>query len=177
MSAIDVVAIPAAVNYVTFDNLNLGRSSQQVVGRLLRFWDAKNVKKDGEFMGIVLLLLDEKLSMASSQQTGPTTTVTCYRRVSYSIARCTKLYKITDHPFVIRFLPATTITKIAPEKFMLRKVDHLQELANTNLELQDVVGQIRYVQGSNLMDPTFTQRLVIRFLMDSSVKCLLITLG
>uniref|UniRef100_M4E6X0 Uncharacterized protein n=1 Tax=Brassica campestris TaxID=3711 RepID=M4E6X0_BRACM len=45
-----------------FDGLRLGRSAQFVVGRLLRFWDSKNIKKQGEFMGITLLLLDEKVS-------------------------------------------------------------------------------------------------------------------
>ena len=45
-----------------FDGLRLGRSAQFVVGRLLCFWDSKNIKKQGEFMGITLLLLDEKVS-------------------------------------------------------------------------------------------------------------------
>ena len=52
------------------------------------------------------------------------------------------MYKITDHPFVIRFIPQTTIDEVvanAPvinvEKFMIRKFDPLQALANTNLEL------------------------------------------
>lgn len=31
-----------------------------IVVRLLRFWDSKNNKKHGEFMGITLFLLDEK---------------------------------------------------------------------------------------------------------------------
>ncbi|XP_019091773.1 PREDICTED: DExH-box ATP-dependent RNA helicase DExH6 isoform X2 [Camelina sativa] len=43
MSDVDVVAILPEVNYVSFDGLSLGRSSQQVVGRLLRFWDSNRV--------------------------------------------------------------------------------------------------------------------------------------
>jgi len=62
VAAVDVVAIPSETNYVAFDALRLGRFTQQVVGRLLRFWDARNIKKDGQFMGIVLLLLDEKVN-------------------------------------------------------------------------------------------------------------------
>ena len=60
----------------------------------------------------------------------------------FEVARCTKMYKITDNPFVIWFLPQTTIDEVlvnAPiinlQKFMLRKFEHLQALANTNLEL------------------------------------------
>jgi len=51
VAAVDVVAIPSETNYVAFDALRLGRFTQQVVGRLLRFWDARNIKKDGQFHG------------------------------------------------------------------------------------------------------------------------------
>ena len=49
------------VAHSAFDALRLGRSAQFIVGRLLRFWDSKNIKKHGEFMGITQLLLDEKV--------------------------------------------------------------------------------------------------------------------
>ncbi|KAH0930709.1 hypothetical protein HID58_016436 [Brassica napus] len=44
-----------------FDALRLGRSSQFIVAWLLRFWDSENIKKYGKFMGITLLLFDEKI--------------------------------------------------------------------------------------------------------------------
>lgn len=60
----------------------------------------------------------------------------------FDVGRCTNLYNIIDHPFVICFLPATIIVHVADgeptierEKFMLPKLDHLQALANANLEL------------------------------------------
>ncbi|KFK43723.1 hypothetical protein AALP_AA1G164500 [Arabis alpina] len=171
MASVDVVAIPSQANYGTFDDLRLGRSSQQIVSRLLRFWDAHNIKKDGQFLGIVLLLLDEKSSTIHGFI--PAARANDYRDVlhewlifqvgSFEVARCTNLYKITDHPFVFRFLLDTKIhalTDVGPsiekEKFMLRKHDHLQALSNTNLELP----------GANLDDPTSTQRLIISFQMD-----------
>uniref|UniRef100_M4FIJ0 Uncharacterized protein n=2 Tax=Brassica TaxID=3705 RepID=M4FIJ0_BRACM len=43
-----------------FDALRLGRSSQFIVAWLLRLWDSENIKKYGKFMGITLLLFDEK---------------------------------------------------------------------------------------------------------------------
>ncbi|CAH8253165.1 unnamed protein product [Arabidopsis lyrata] len=121
MAEVDVVAIPAQTDYSTFDDLRLGRSSQDVVGRLLRFWDApvrasqfRNVLQEGRIFCVG----------------------------GFEVGRCTNLYKITDNPFVIRFLPSTTIVEvnhvgatIEREKFMLRKGDHLQALANINLEL------------------------------------------
>ncbi|KAH0924895.1 hypothetical protein HID58_017151 [Brassica napus] len=52
----------AVLAHSAFDALRLRRSAQFIVGRLLRFWDSKNIKKQGEFMGITLLLLDEKVN-------------------------------------------------------------------------------------------------------------------
>ncbi|EOA18266.1 hypothetical protein CARUB_v10006759mg [Capsella rubella] len=121
MAAIDVVAIPATSDYSTFDDLRLGRSSQQVVGRLLRFWDARNILKNGEFMGIVALLLDEKCSVIhcfipaarASQFRNVLQEGVIFSVAGFEVGRCTNLYKITDHPFVIRFLPSTTIAEVA----------------------------------------------------------------
>lgn len=56
MSSSDAIVAQAA-----FDVLRLGRSAQFIVALLLRFWDSKNIKKHGEFMGVTLLLLDEKV--------------------------------------------------------------------------------------------------------------------
>ncbi|KAF8110120.1 hypothetical protein N665_0087s0001, partial [Sinapis alba] len=76
---------------------------------------------------------------------------------SFEVIRCTNMYKITDHPFVIRIIPLTTIDEVARtlivinlHKFMLQEFDHLQALATTNLVFPDVVGQISFVQGSDM---------------------------
>lgn len=45
-----------------FSDLKAGRNAQPVVARLLRFWEARNVKKGGELMGVDMLLLDEKVN-------------------------------------------------------------------------------------------------------------------
>ncbi|KAJ4872261.1 Uncharacterized protein Rs2_46076 [Raphanus sativus] len=48
-----------AVASSTFDSLCLRRTAQSVVGHLICFWDSRNINKNGEFMGITILLLDE----------------------------------------------------------------------------------------------------------------------
>ncbi|XP_018511518.1 uncharacterized protein LOC103849055 isoform X1 [Brassica rapa] len=179
MASSDVVVAHSA-----FDVLRLGRSAQFIVGRLLRFWDSKNIKKQGEFMGITLLLLDEKNSVihgfipaGRSPYYRPLLKAGSVVRVSrFEVARCTNMYKITDHPFVIRFIPQTTIDEVvanAPvinvEKFMIRKFDPLQALANTNLELPDVVGQIQSVQGSDLKDAGVMSRVTVRLMIEPMV--------
>ena len=51
----------AVVAPTSFDALRLGRSAQVIVAPLLRFWDSRNIKEQGEFMGITLLFLDEQV--------------------------------------------------------------------------------------------------------------------
>ncbi|CAF1819268.1 unnamed protein product [Brassica oleracea] len=175
---------PAVVAPALFDDLHLDRSTQFVVARLLRFWDFRNIKKQGEFMGITLLFLDEQNSVihgfipaARSGHYRPGLRSGSIVKVSgFEVARCTNMYKITDNPFVIRFLPQTTIDEVlvnAPiinlQKFMLSKFEHLRALANTNLELPDVVGMIRSVQGSDLKDATVMTRVVVRFVIEPNV--------
>ncbi|CAH8383237.1 unnamed protein product [Eruca vesicaria subsp. sativa] len=58
---------------------------------------------------------------------------------------------------------------IKSDRFMVRRYDHLQVLANTNLELPDVVGEIRSVQGSDLSNESATTRFVVRFLIEPNV--------
>ncbi|CAH8358076.1 unnamed protein product [Eruca vesicaria subsp. sativa] len=174
----------AVVSHTTFDVLQIGRSSQFVVGRLLRSWDSKNIKKQGEFMGITLLLLDEKDALIHGFI--PAAQASFYRpslldgsvvKVSrFEVSRSPTTYKITEHPFVIRFLPQTTIDQVLEnthvineQKFMLRQYDHLQALANTNIELPDVVGQIQLGQGSDLENEGVMTRVVLRFMIAPSV--------
>ena len=61
----------AVVAYSTFNSLRLHQvfpslSSQSIVGRLIRFWDTRNVHKNGEFMAITILLLDEQVLIVSN---------------------------------------------------------------------------------------------------------------
>nr|VDC69756.1 unnamed protein product [Brassica rapa] len=115
----------AVLAHSAFDALRLRRSAQFIVGRLLRFWDSKNIKKQGEFMGITLLLLDEKNSVIHVLI--PAARSPYYRPLpkAVSVVRVCRFETIIDEDAPM----------INVEKFMLRKFDPLQALANTNLEL------------------------------------------
>uniref|UniRef100_A0A0D3CHA4 Replication protein A 70 kDa DNA-binding subunit B/D first OB fold domain-containing protein n=1 Tax=Brassica oleracea var. oleracea TaxID=109376 RepID=A0A0D3CHA4_BRAOL len=111
----------SGVRHSTFESLRLGRSSQSIASGLLRFWDSLNFKKDVEFMGITVLFLDEKVNSVihefitvgpanhymSSLKAGSIVKVDCFE-----VARCSSMYKITDHPFVIRFISPTIIDEV-----------------------------------------------------------------
>ncbi|KAL0645970.1 hypothetical protein Bca4012_044261 [Brassica carinata] len=116
------------VRHPTFESLRLGHSSQSTASGLLRFWDSLNFKKDNEFMGItVILFLDEKVNYVihgfipagranhymSSLKVGSIVKVDCFE-----VVRCSNMYKITYHPFLIRFISTTIIDEVimgAPE--------------------------------------------------------------
>ncbi|KAH0885655.1 hypothetical protein HID58_061751 [Brassica napus] len=51
------------VCHSTFECLRLGRSSQSIASGFLHFWDFLNFKKDMEFVGITVLLHDEKVNV------------------------------------------------------------------------------------------------------------------
>ncbi|KAF3517609.1 hypothetical protein DY000_02062046 [Brassica cretica] len=99
-----------------------------------------NFKKDREFVGITVLVLDEKVNSLIHG--------------FIPVGRANH-----DKPS----LKAYSIVKV--DRFeVARLFDNLQVIGNTNLELPDVVGQIRSVQGSDLTKKT--TRVVIRFLID-----------
>ncbi|KAF3552515.1 hypothetical protein DY000_02007446 [Brassica cretica] len=174
----------AAVAYSTFNSLRLGRSAQSVVGRLIRFWDTHNFNKNGDFMGITILLLDEQDSVINgfipanltSQLRSSLKAGSIVRLDGFEVDRIPHMYKITEHQFVIRFISSTRIDEvfadgpvIKSDKFMVRRIDHLQVLANTNLKLSDVVGEIRSVKGSDLQNNAATSRIVVRLLIEMTV--------
>ncbi|WZZ79369.1 hypothetical protein YC2023_099941 [Brassica napus] len=88
----------------------------------------------------------------------------------FEVSRCSSMYKITDHSLLIRFISLTIIDEVitgVPEinsSVKIRLFDNLQVIANTNLELPHVVGQIPSVQGYGLTKET--TRVVIRLLID-----------
>nr|VDD60850.1 unnamed protein product [Brassica oleracea] len=146
----------------TFESLRLGRSSQSIASGFFRFWDSLNFKKEREFVGITVLFLDEKVNsvihgctpVRRANHYMPSLKAGSIVKVDrFEVSRCSSMYKITDHSFLID----QSLVKI-------RLFDNLQVIANTNLELLDVVGQIRSVQGSGLTKET--TRVVIRLLID-----------
>ncbi|KAF3561691.1 hypothetical protein DY000_02018756 [Brassica cretica] len=103
---------------------------------LLRFWDSLNFKKDNSMIHGFIPAGRANHCMPSLKA-GSIMIV-----VRFEVARCSSMYKITDHPFLIRFILPTIIDEV----------------------ITDVVGQIRSVQVSDLTKET--TRVVIRLLID-----------
>ncbi|KAF3518860.1 hypothetical protein DY000_02059635 [Brassica cretica] len=111
----------------TFESLCLGRSSQSITSGFLRLWDSLNFKKYREFVGITVLFLDEKVnsvihgftSIGRANHYRPSLKASSIVKFDhFEVARCSSMYKITDHSFLIRFISLTIIDEVitgAPE--------------------------------------------------------------
>uniref|UniRef100_A0A0D3EF07 Replication protein A 70 kDa DNA-binding subunit B/D first OB fold domain-containing protein n=1 Tax=Brassica oleracea var. oleracea TaxID=109376 RepID=A0A0D3EF07_BRAOL len=115
------------VRHSTFESLRLGRSSQSIASGVLHFWDSLNFKKDREFVGITVLFLDEKVNsvihgftpVGRANHYMPSLKADSIVKIDrYEVVRCSSMYKITDHPFLICFISLTIIDEVitgAPE--------------------------------------------------------------
>uniref|UniRef100_A0A0D3CIF2 DUF223 domain-containing protein n=1 Tax=Brassica oleracea var. oleracea TaxID=109376 RepID=A0A0D3CIF2_BRAOL len=81
---------------------------------LPRFWDSLNFKKDMEFVGITVLFLDEKFTpVGRANHYMPSLKAGSVVKVDhFEVARCSSMYKITDHPFLICFISLTIIAEV-----------------------------------------------------------------
>ncbi|WZZ37049.1 hypothetical protein YC2023_020450 [Brassica napus] len=50
MTSSGVPVANAAAAYSTFDSLRLNRAAHSIVGRLISFWDSRNINKNGDFI-------------------------------------------------------------------------------------------------------------------------------
>ncbi|KAH0884226.1 hypothetical protein HID58_060322, partial [Brassica napus] len=106
---------------------------------LPRFWDSMNFKKDMEFVGITVLFLDEKMWLDKYV-------------MSRALASPKKQLESLSVSSLI--LPQTGVPGIRHSTFESLRVGR-----------SNVVGKIRYVQGSDLSKET--TQVVIRLLIDS----------
>ncbi|CAN7027935.1 unnamed protein product [Brassica oleracea var. botrytis] len=91
---------PAVFSPTSFDDLRLGRSAQFFVARLLRFWDSRNIKKQGEFsFDTIIILSSDHLYLHSTAATkfyfGNNLAAITEFTMRYKYFNITKLYKIT----------------------------------------------------------------------------------
>ncbi|KAL0650693.1 hypothetical protein Bca4012_093384 [Brassica carinata] len=56
-----------------------------VVGRLLSYWDPRNINKNGEFIGITLLLLEEKTASINKTPDVDSKSILPAATVSYTV--------------------------------------------------------------------------------------------
>ncbi|KAG2251882.1 hypothetical protein Bca52824_082018 [Brassica carinata] len=153
-----------AMAKVFFSNLKSVRCSSVVEARLLRFWEARNVKRGGELMWMDLLMVDVNSTMMQvtiSAGRLPQFREMLHARTMFSVSgfdvsRCAQNFRLTDSSLMIRFNESTSfqeltepVSPLPEEAFRFRNQSELIGLANTNTQLP---GEILCVK-STVCDP------------------------
>ncbi|KAL0789793.1 hypothetical protein Bca101_006039 [Brassica carinata] len=131
-------------SYVLLANLRAGRCSSTAEVRLLRFWEARNVRKDGELMSLDMLLLDEQSTLIHGSINS--SRVDTFRR---------RLSEGSDIP---------------TELFRFRSHEQLLTLANTNRELPDIVGEVSSVRSTITDGLRGPQRVMVTLRLEGDVN-------
>ncbi|CAG7876592.1 unnamed protein product, partial [Brassica rapa] len=101
------------VCHSTFESLRLGRSSQSIASGFLHFWDSLNFKKDIDFVGITDSVIHGFTPVGCANHYMPSLKADSIVKVDrFEVAMCSNMYKITDHPFLIRFISLTIIDEV-----------------------------------------------------------------
>ncbi|CAN6882663.1 unnamed protein product [Brassica oleracea] len=123
-----------------------GKCSSVVEARLLRYWEAWNVKRGGELMWVDMLMIDVNATIMQA---------TIYSISGFDVARCAQSYRLSDSPLLIRFNELTDfeeltepVSPLLEEGFRFRNQSELAGLANTNTQLPDIIGEITSVKST-----------------------------
>uniref|UniRef100_M4F5C1 Uncharacterized protein n=1 Tax=Brassica campestris TaxID=3711 RepID=M4F5C1_BRACM len=172
-------------SYVLLANLRAGRCSNTAEVRLLRFWEARNVRKDGELMSLDMLLLDEQSTLIHGSINSSRVDTfrsrlsegSVYSLSGFDVARANPKYRLSDSPVSIRFNdgtffePKTDSDKDIPtELFRFRSHEQFLALANTNRELPDIVGGVSSVRSTITDGLRGPQRVMVTLRLEGDVN-------
>ncbi|WZZ35327.1 hypothetical protein YC2023_018728 [Brassica napus] len=170
---------------VLLSDLQSGRSSSAVEVRLLRFWEARNVRRSGELMGVDMLLLDSQSTMipATVNVNRLATHLTnleegsVYSLTGFEVTRCNQNYRLSDSSLLIRFTDSTSFKKVTEpavpiplESFRFRNYSEMLGLANSNNQLPDLIGEITAVKSTVTDPPQDKNRVMATIKMDNDTS-------
>ncbi|WZZ51322.1 hypothetical protein YC2023_051429 [Brassica napus] len=171
----------------THTGLRPGRCARIVVTRLLRFWEARNAKKGGELMGVDMLLLDDQSSLI--QASVPVHRLNTFRELlregamyelsGFDVSRSNNHFKLFDSVVAIWLNEFTKMVEvpavanhIPTEMFRFRSVEQLMSLANTNVELPDIIGEVSDIRTTYNDHTQTTQRVMVNIRVDNVAELL-----
>ncbi|CAG7864718.1 unnamed protein product [Brassica rapa] len=171
-----------AMAKVFFSDLKTGRCSSVVEARLLRFWEARNVKRGGELMWMDLLMVD--VNSTVMQVTISAGRLPQFREIlragtmfsvsGFDVSRCAQNFRLTDSSLMIRFNESTSFQELTEpdsplpdEAFRFRNHSELIGLANTNTQLPDIIGEILSVRSTICDPPEEKNRVMVTLKLDS----------
>uniref|UniRef100_A0A1J3JFH2 Replication protein A 70 kDa DNA-binding subunit B/D first OB fold domain-containing protein n=1 Tax=Noccaea caerulescens TaxID=107243 RepID=A0A1J3JFH2_NOCCA len=144
--------------------------NEEVLVRLLHFWEARNFKKGNVLMGVEVLLDSEGNSVQGFispnrlfRHENNLHRSSVYKLKKFMVRPAKTLYRVSDHKHTIWFTDLTTMVpvldgepNIEAHKFRIRVFSDFAPIADTDFDLFDVVGQHRLISGDNLKSATAT---------------------
>ncbi|WZZ72191.1 hypothetical protein YC2023_083561 [Brassica napus] len=137
---------------VLLADLKAGRCSNVAEVRLLRFWEARNVRKGGEPMSVDMLFVDENVRIMPIgwlRFRDRLSEGSLYTLTGFDVTRSNTNFRLSDAPFSIRFNEGTELDKIPAsvrpiptELFRFMPCSQILELANTGKQLPDIIGRL-----------------------------------
>ncbi|KAF8116080.1 hypothetical protein N665_0022s0010 [Sinapis alba] len=148
---------------VFFSDLKSGRCSSAVEARLLRFWEARNVKRGGELMWMDLLMVDANATMMQAsivarmlpQYRDRLTAGTMISIFGFDVSRCAQNFRLTDSSMLIRFNESTSFEEIADSASPFPK------------RRSDIIGEILSVKSTVSDPPEDKNRVMVTMKLDS----------
>ncbi|XP_013632409.1 PREDICTED: uncharacterized protein LOC106337846 [Brassica oleracea var. oleracea] len=167
---------------VFFSDLKAGRCSSVVEARLLRYWEARNVKRGGELMWMDLLMVNVNSTVMQvtisagrlPQFLEQLHAGTMFSVSGFDVSRCAQNFRLTDSSLMIRFNESTSfqeltepVSPLPEEAFRFRNHSELIGLANTNTQLPDIIGEILSVKSTVCDPPEEKNRVMVTLKLDS----------
>ncbi|KAG2267121.1 hypothetical protein Bca52824_074200 [Brassica carinata] len=174
-----------AISRVFLSDLKLGKCSSVVEARLLRFWEARNVKRGGELMWVDMLLMDVNSTLMQATINANRlpkfrerlAAGTMYSVSGFDVARCAQNFELADSSLMIRFSDSTEfdvlsdpVSPIPAEGFRFRNQTELVGLANTNTQLPDIIGEIVSVKSTVTDPPEDKNRVMVTVKLENDVS-------
>ncbi|CAH8353230.1 unnamed protein product [Eruca vesicaria subsp. sativa] len=100
-------------------DLKVRRCSNTTKVHLLRFWEARNVRKGGEFMSLDMLLINKKSTVIQGSVNVNRQFIfrerlkewSVYRLSGFDVTRSNPNFRMLDAPFSLRFNNKTSLVK------------------------------------------------------------------
>ncbi|KAL0724796.1 hypothetical protein Bca4012_039395 [Brassica carinata] len=134
----------------SFSDLKTRKCTSVVEARLLRFWEARNLKRGVELMWMDMLLVDvnaTRMQASISASRLPRfhsrlAAGTMFSASGFDVSRSALNFGLSDSPLMIRFTEATSfdeltepVSPLPEECFRFRNQTKLVGLSNTNTQL------------------------------------------
>ncbi|KAH0879844.1 hypothetical protein HID58_067238 [Brassica napus] len=166
----------ASATSLVFDDLKKGFNKNEVLARVVHFWEARSINKGGLLMGFELFLIDQKGTTIHAFI--PANRIACYEEdlkagVIYKIKKFLVIdnktsYKVTSHKFLIQFTQQTVLAPtdhaghdIERQNFRIRSYAEFNEAVNKNEDLYDALGKPVLINDENFNNGVTNKRIDI----------------